>query len=462
MAFVGTLALVAFLVLRPMEISPAIGRLWPLETLTVIASLGLVREAFFGNRRAWFSPQIPFLLAFVAWSFAVTAKQLGAGPAFAITWKALGLTSIFMLLVALSLATIDKLRALSAVLTVCMALIAAIAVHQGTLPPQCIEVREGEDDRTADEWIPDGRECEGIRMCENVETGGKDGIDYLCERAGLFGSFSTSHRVGWRGQLGDPNELSVFISAMFPLLLALDESRSRAARLTTGAILLVGLTAMVMSQSRGGQLVLATISVVFFVRRFGLRGVLVALAISVPMLLLSWRGGADADASSAERAMILQEGLTAARTHLLLGVGLGQFQQEISLPFTAHNSYLLVLTETGALGYLLWCGLMWTTLKIPLMIAMDPPAGLEPRTRRFAEALATSLAGVLVGIFFLSFSYKQLLFVFLGLAGGLHLAVRSEFPSFRIRFSWRDFGGIAAFAVVMICATWGVSRTGSH
>ena len=98
----------------------------------------------------------------------------------------------------------------------CSAFVSAVAVHQGQQPRQCIEQQE--DHSTPDhdvEQVPDGRECEGARMCE---TGGVTGSDYVCERVGLFGTFSTVGRVRWRGQLDYSNEVAVFIGALLLFL----------------------------------------------------------------------------------------------------------------------------------------------------------------------------------------------------------------------------------------------------
>ena len=62
--------------------------------------------------------------------------------------------------------------------------------------------------------------------------------------------------------------------------------------------------------------------------------------------------------------------------------------------------------------------LVYTSMKIPWLVAMRPPPGLDPRIRPFALALVVSFAGMLVGVFFLSFCYKTVLFIFFGHLGG--------------------------------------------
>jgi O-antigen ligase len=224
-------------------------------------------------------------------------------------------------------------------------------------------------------------------------------------------------------------------------------------------LLVVGLWAVVLTQSRGGQLVLGTVVVGVLVRRFGWRSAVLGAAVTLPIVLLSWRADADAESSSLERAEILSEGLQLLKAHPILGIGVGQFAGENPLNMAAHNSYLLIATEAGMPGYLLWCGLVWMTLKIALSVALRPPPGLDPGLVHFGEALAASTVGLHVGIFFLSFVYKHVFFVWLGLAGALFGAVRESHPEFTVRTTGRDVAGICALAVIALVAVRLVSMT---
>ena len=59
-------------------------------------------------------------------------------------------------------------------------------------------------------------------------------------------------------------------------------------------------------------------------------------------------------------------------------------------------------------------------------------------------ALLAAFAGLVVGIFFLSFAYHYVLWIYLGLAGALYSAVRTHDPSFRVRFGLVDLAIVAA------------------
>lgn len=456
MALLGALVLVFIVLFRPMEIWPELGQLMLLEVVSVLTAMAIAWEAFTASRTRGLSPQIAWLSAFLVWGFAATIAKLGVDGGLA-AMRAVMLAPIFMLLVMFALSSLERLRAMAGLLIALLALISLVAIHQGAQPRQCVELHE-EDDETA--MVGDGRACEGNSICE--KEGARPNTDYRCERAGLFGTHSAGGRVRWRGQLDDPNELAVYIGIVLPFVAWLVAKREpspakgffgrHGALIAALPVVLLGLWAVVLTQSRGGQIVLCAVVLMIFVRRFGPWSIAAALPLLVPVILLSWREGAEAESSSLERANILAEGLELLRGNLFLGVGAQQFSNEVSIGYTAHNSYLLVATELGIPGYLLWCGLLWMSAKIPISIALRPPPGLDPRLLSFAEALAISTIGLLVGVFFLSFAYKQFFLVWLGLAGALHGTVRRASPGFRVQTTKWDVAGICTFAFIALIA----------
>ena len=95
--------------------------------------------------------------------------------------------------------------------------------------------------------------------------------------------------------------------------------------------------------------------------------------------------------------------------------------------------------------------LVYTSIKTPWMIAAQPPPDLDPAFRPLAIALVVSFFGILVGMFFLSFCYKAVLFVYFGLSGALFCAVRRTCPTFQVSVSLRETASVAvADAVVLV------------
>jgi O-antigen ligase len=210
-------------------------------------------------------------------------------------------------------------------------------------------------------------------------------------------------------------------------------------------------TMTVFSGSRGGQLVFLTATGVYFVRRFGWRGIMVGAIFGAGMLMMGGRGGDDAEASSLERTRCMYMGMQMFRESPLFGVGQGQFTEHHVQ--TAHNSYALVAAELGLPGMLLWVALVYMSVKIPIAALRQAERGdivLDGAGRAWAVALIASLAGMCVGVFFLSFSYHNVLWISLGLAGAYFGCVRAHEPRFEVKISWKEVGGMLAFCCVLI------------
>ena len=81
----------------------------------------------------------------------------------------------------------------------------------------------------------------------------------------------------WRGTLGDPNELALALGAIMPFAFAFASAsrKKRTSALCVGVVALL-LATVVLTGSRGGQLVVLTVFGVYFVRRYGWKGAILA------------------------------------------------------------------------------------------------------------------------------------------------------------------------------------------
>src|SRR6185437_6136385 len=208
--------------------------------------------------------------------------------------------------------------------------------------------------------------CDSDYVCE---AQGLPGTTYACEKAGLFDTFTEGRRVRWRGTLGDPNELALLLGALTPLGLAFAGRAARARRPRAWTAVAVALVlcawCVVLTGSRGGQLVMLAVLGATAVRRHGVRGALLGALVIAPVLVLGGRAGEEADSSSLERLDLLHDGLTMIREHPVLGVGVSQFFDHASGERTAHNAYVLAAAELGLPGFLLWATLFYASVKIP-------------------------------------------------------------------------------------------------
>ena len=138
----------------------------------------------------------------------------------------------------------------------------------------------------------------------------------------------------------------------------------------------------------------------------------------------------------------------------MLGVGFGQFGEYHYL--TAHNAYLLTLAELGPLGMLLFSIVVYTSAKVPVAVLQRyrDAAAEASVARAWAMALTAAFAGIVVGIFFLSFAYHYVLWIYVGLSGALYSAVRSHDPAFQVRFGFRDLLIVALVDTAMVVFTY--------
>ena len=77
MSFFATLVLVFLLIIRPQEIWPALGVLHLLDVFTGLAVLGIIIDFATGKEKDPYSPQLPFLGAFVGANYLGSIVMLG-------------------------------------------------------------------------------------------------------------------------------------------------------------------------------------------------------------------------------------------------------------------------------------------------------------------------------------------------------------------------------------------------
>jgi len=235
-----------------------------------------------------------------------------------------------------------------------------------------------------------------------------------------------------------------------PLALGLYERRRSMGRLVL-ALASIGVNAwcIILTQSRSGQIGVMSALGVYFVRKFGKRGLIVAGIVGIPVILLGGRSGARADSSTDERLRCWNEALEMWRTMPLLGVGQGQFTEYHYL--TAHNSFLLALAELGPMGLFLWTSLLYLAFKAMYRIQRDFVDRPEAATARtWAIALLAAMTGLFFSQAFLSVTYHVVVWTLLGLVAGLYGVVRRHAPEWRVRFGMRDMLLVGGFDVMLV------------
>jgi hypothetical protein len=441
-ASIGLLALIIIDYLRPQEYVPALRALPLLHMATALALLGLVLDLRLGLTRLRRAPHlVPTVLLF-AWSLIGLAVRAPAelqvrAVSFAIP------IAIYLILAH----GIQSFRMLSVVCGLLLAIgiaLSLIGIEQGLSDFGCHRIALQGGDYVA---LYDGRPCsqENRNICEG--EGAEPGFDYVCEKVGLFGTQSVKGRVRYRGTLEDPNELALAIGIVVPFALAFLDRRRSLGRALLAAVTLgtVGLC-IYFTQSRGGQLLFLAVLAVYFVRRFGARvGLAAGTLLATPILIFGGRSGADD--STMERTICWWTGLHLFTGSGGFGVGLGQFLEYHGQ--TAHNSFILVAAEMGLPGLLLWTAVVYLAVKIPLVALR---ADLPPVAKTWALALLASMAGLIVGSTFLSYAYKDVFWIFIGLTGVLYQAILRHDQGFRVGFGLTDLWRLALIDGALLLA----------
>jgi hypothetical protein len=451
-ALPGIVALIFTIYVRPQEIHPDLQRLPLLYLFFAVAIFGLAVDLRLRVNKFSATPQLPYAVLLFLWSIVATA--ISAPDAVLRIAVEFAVPVTLYVVMAHSVHTFRAFQVVTGMVLALTVLLAAVAAHQGVAPWGCVRV---DPDRTGDITIgePDGRSCRPLEDLDCYLRGEPEpGADYICEHVGLLGTTSVAGRVRYRGVLQDPNELALALGIGLPLAFAFAARRRTSWRLlaAAGTLCLVAL-AVYFTQSRGGQLVIATVIAVYALHRWRWKAAIAAAALAPIVLVIALGGGdggrVDAAASTEERYEAWATGIQMFRDSPLFGVGHGQFVRHHYL--TAHNSYVLALAELGIVGLFLWGAVLYLTVKIPLVALIRYHGRAEAQVARvWALALLSALGGMLVGIFFLSFSWHLVFWAYVGLSGAFYSAVRTHDPEFSVRMTLRDWIIMAAMSGTLV------------
>ena len=246
----------------------------------------------------------------------------------------------------------------------------------------------------------------------------------LRDGIGWTGSEPIEGRITYSGIFNDPNDMGLLFVVCIAFVLYLPETTtSKLARLVLFAALGWLLYGVYLTNSRGTML--GTLMVIGFKvwRRYGTSALIAGGALAVPVLLATTRL-AQMDEDSAEgRLDAWYEGIMLMLQYPFFGVGFSNFSDHQRL--TAHNSLVLAMSELGLVGYPIWLAFVGYSGYMLYQLSHAPkplPAAADPDVLRLEIAASRGLyaasLGFAVGAFFLSQSYKYMLFLMCGLAVG--------------------------------------------
>jgi colanic acid/amylovoran biosynthesis glycosyltransferase len=262
------------------------------------------------------------------------------------------------------------------------------------------------------------------------------------------------------GPLGDPNFFAQILLVLVPigLFLAWDTRRRMARVLAFGSVALV-VAATVLTYSRGGALALGFVAVLTLVahgtswKRLAMGGAVLAAVwtFALPAEFTARLGtvrqflpGAEKvvrwDSSFQERVLLTGTAWTMFADNPVLGVGVGNYTtrfpeyaerfgsaapdyHEAGAARYAHNLFLEVGAETGALGLIVFGGALLAAFG---GLGRARAGGTLPGAEGLgglARAFQVALAGYLASSLFLHGDFPRYLWVLFGMAGAMDLLV---------------------------------------
>jgi hypothetical protein len=442
-ALPGIALLIIFILARPQEFLPLLQKIPFLHIGAALASIGYIVDVRLHRLQPAATNTLPWIVTFLVWATMSTAinapEQLPSiGVELAILFVLYGT-------IAHGVQRFRTFQFVAGVLALTCVFIAAICFHQGLSHTECVggqAVEGGVDGK------PDGRLCETHDQCSNTPEA-EPGLSYSCEKVGLFDTYTIEGRVRYMGELHDPNEVGLLMCAGGVGLLigfAIRKKKGKSQLLIGLGVALI-ISTIFMTQSRGALVAAMLVPGVYLIRRWGLRALVPALLVAVPVLALGGRSGASADESTMNRYESWSAGIDMFRHSPFYGVGARQYSEHHWL--AAHNSYVLTMAELGLPGMFLFITIIYLcfrTLYVGLKELSTVPG--TAAAQAWGMALLAGMGGIAFQINTLSFAYHSVLWLFFGLVGAWYSAVKFHRPQLDIRMRLGDIVITAGITVI--------------
>lgn len=297
----------------------------------------------------------------------------------------------------------------------------------------------------------------------------------------LHGVFQVQDGIGWTGMplvqddgriqyvgiFSDPNDLGLLFVSVLPMAFYLSTrggylGLARIVWLGAAALLLYGIF---LTNSRGAILAVAFTAGAWLWLRRGLVTAVVGAGVGLAALSLLPSRIQELDASeesAAGRVDAWYEGLQMFQAQPIFGVGAGNFTDHNYL--TAHNSFVLVLAETGFIGYTIWLAFVGYCFWMMFTLCRFAPNGADTGVverwkaeREISATLLMVLCAFFAAAFFLSRSYVIVLYLMAALVVAQYSMASEGFsalPQFSVgrdlgRWIGLSIGTIGLFYVIV-------------
>jgi len=249
----------------------------------------------------------------------------------------------------------------------------------------------------------------------------------------LFVPQENAYRIVAFGFFNDPNDLALALVVALPFVIS---GIHRPGASAPGRLLNLGVAGVLgygifLTNSRGGWLALAVMSMSYLLLNFRLKKSAVVAGILLMAALMVLAPGrvssvsmSGQDESSRGRLVAWADGNRMLKLSPIFGVGKGRFVDYSETGLVAHNSFVHCYAELGLFGYFFWMGLLFASLKDGYALWKTAPSESDPDRRevgRLAKALLPALIGFMASAVFLSRTYTPLLFMLFGLFAALRI-----------------------------------------
>lgn len=249
----------------------------------------------------------------------------------------------------------------------------------------------------------------------------------------MDGSFEYVRRIRGLGILADPNDLAQYLLILMACL-GVAWRRNGLYRLLF--VILPGLflfAGVALTRSRGGLLGLAAMFALALMDKIGkVKSMIFSGVCVIGLLALNFSGNrAISLTGGQDRLDIWRDAWGFVKISPLWGVGYGWFTRPMfggtRLEHTAHNSFILCLTELGLIGLFFWIGLIVCSFtQLNAMVRLEAKTDNQRELQTWAKAMRVALGTFLVTGWFLSRTYTITFYLLIGIIACLAAMMRDE------------------------------------
>jgi hypothetical protein len=230
------------------------------------------------------------------------------------------------------------------------------------------------------------------------------------------------------------------------------------------------LYAIYLTNSRGTVLGLAAMVFVWLYRKHGIWKACLMCLILSPLAVLapSRMNELKVDEESAfGRWDAWYSGFQMLKSNPLFGVGKGNFTEHHEL--TAHNSFVLVFSETGLIGYFVWfCFIYLSFYMLYVIVSEENLFNIQNNSYSkntyndmvdIGNAIYLCFIGFFFSVFFLSRSYNILLYVLCALSVTLYKMIIRIYPNMKRITFFDNIFYMSFFTIVSIISIYLIMKT---